>query len=155
MPHGTLARLLDTDYLFERMKLWVFPSSMESSSGRKNDVAYAIKGTPTFEEKQTDVNIALQLLQLAILDQYDRAIILSGDTDLIPAIKAVRLTFPHKQIGVILPIGRSSEDLLQQADFKHKMREHHLASSRFPDIVTLKPMVQPWNARLHGGSFRP
>jgi hypothetical protein len=92
---------------------------------------------PTFEEKQTDVNIALQLLQLAILDQYDRAIILSGDTDLIPAIKAVRLTFPHKQIGVILPIGRSSEDLLQQADFKHKMREHHLASSRFPDIVPL------------------
>ena len=92
---------------------------------------------PTFEEKQTDVNIALQLLQLAILDQYDRAVIVSGDTDLIPAIKAVRLTFPHKQIGIIIPIGRSSEDLIKQADFKHKMREHHLASSRFPDIVTL------------------
>lgn len=95
------------------------------------------KRYPTFEEKQTDVNIALYLLQLAILDQYDRAVIISGDTDLIPAIKVVRLTFPNKQIGVILPIGRSSEDLIKQADFKHKMREHHLASSRFPDVMTL------------------
>jgi uncharacterized LabA/DUF88 family protein len=92
---------------------------------------------PTFEEKQTDVNIALSLLQYAITDRYDRAVIVSGDTDLIPAIKAVRSTFPAKQIGVILPIGRSSEDLLKHADFRHKMREYHLASSRFPDQIRL------------------
>ena len=91
----------------------------------------------TFEEKQTDVNIAIHLLQLAVMDQYDRAILISGDTDLIPAIKAVRVTFPQKEIGVILPIGKSSEDLLKQADFRHKMREHHLASSRFPDSILL------------------
>lgn len=92
---------------------------------------------PSFEEKQTDVNIALQLFQSAFLDRYDRAVILSGDTDLIPAIKAVRMLFPLKQIGVILPIGRSSEDLLKHADFRYKMREHHLVSSRFPDRVVL------------------
>ena len=51
----------------------------------------------TFEEKQTDVNIALKLLQLAVADRYDKAIIISGDTDLIPAIKAVHSTFPGKQ----------------------------------------------------------
>lgn len=92
---------------------------------------------PKFEEKQTDVNIALSLFQLAVTDQYDRAVIVSGDTDLIPAIKAVRATFPHKQIGVILPIGRSSEDMLKNADFRFKMREHHLISSRFPDQIVL------------------
>lgn len=91
----------------------------------------------TFEEKQTDVNIALHLLQLAIWEQYDRAVVISGDTDLIPAIKAVRVTFPHKPIGVILPIGKSSEDLIKQADFHHKMREHHLTSCRFPDTIPL------------------
>lgn len=79
----------------------------------------------------------MALLQYAILDKYDRAVIISGDTDMIPAVKAVRATFPSKQIGVILPIGRSSEDLLKHADFHHKMREHHLASSRFPDQVQL------------------
>jgi uncharacterized LabA/DUF88 family protein len=91
----------------------------------------------TFEEKQTDVNIALSLFQLAVTDQYDRAVIVSGDTDLIPAIKAVRATFPNKQLGVILPIGKSSEDLLKHADFRFKMREHHLATSRFPDQIIL------------------
>jgi uncharacterized LabA/DUF88 family protein len=91
----------------------------------------------TFEEKQTDVNIALSLFQLAVRDEYDRAIIVSGDTDLIPAMKAVRSTFPQKQIGVIIPIGKSSNDMLKQADFRFKMRERHLASSRFPDQVVL------------------
>lgn len=91
----------------------------------------------TFEEKQTDVNIALALLQYAIMDRYDRAVIVSGDTDLIPAIKSVRSTFPAKQIGVILPIGKSSEDLIRLADFRHKMREQHLSSCRFPNQLTL------------------
>jgi uncharacterized LabA/DUF88 family protein len=91
----------------------------------------------TFEEKQTDVNIALELFRLAYLDKYDRAVIVSGDTDLIPAVKIVRATFPQKQIGVIIPIGKSSEDLLKHADFRFKMREHHLSSSRFPDSIPL------------------
>ena len=105
---------------------------------RKDKRCHVCKGKyQTFEEKQTDVNIALSMFQLAVTDQYDRAVIVSGDTDLIPAIKAVRATFPHKQIGVILPIARSSEDLLKHADFRFKMREHHLASSRFPDQIIL------------------
>ncbi len=91
----------------------------------------------TYEEKQTDVNIALSLFQHAVTDQYDRAVIVSGDTDLIPAIKAVRSTFPHKQIGVMLPIGKSSEDLLKHADFRFNMRERHLVTSRFLDSISL------------------
>src|SRR5690242_15359370 len=87
--------------------------------------------------RETNVNIALSLFRFAVTDQYDRAVVVSGDTDLIPAITAVRATFPHKQIGVILPVGRSSEDLIKHADFKFKMREHHLISSRFPDQITL------------------
>jgi uncharacterized LabA/DUF88 family protein len=91
----------------------------------------------TYEEKQTDVNIALSLFQLAVTDEYDRAVIVSGDTDLILAIKAVRTTFPHKQIGVMLPIGKSSEDLVKRADFRFNMRERHLQTSRFLDQVRL------------------
>ncbi|MGH9837859.1 MAG: NYN domain-containing protein [Blastocatellia bacterium] len=61
----------------------------------------------TVEEKQTDVNMALKLFQLAVQDVYDKAIIISGDTDLLPAVKAVQATFPTKSIGVVLPIGRA------------------------------------------------
>ncbi|MFZ0640654.1 MAG: NYN domain-containing protein [Candidatus Acidiferrales bacterium] len=92
----------------------------------------------SFEEKQTDVNIALSLFQFAVADRYDKAVIISGDTDLLPAVKAVRATFPGRQIGIVIPIGRASEDFKKQADFHYKMREHHLASSRFSDVITLK-----------------
>ena len=90
------------------------------------------------EEKQTDVNIALRLFQLAVEGRYDKAIIVSGDTDLIPAIKAVQSTFPGKQMGVMIPIGRASEAMKNQADFHYKMKEKHLVACRFPDPFTLR-----------------
>lgn len=89
------------------------------------------------EEKQTDVNIAIRLFELAIQGRYDKAILVSGDTDLIPAVKAVQKTFPVKKIGVVIPIGRASEDLKAQTDFHHKMKLQHLISSRFSDPLTL------------------
>ena len=92
----------------------------------------------TFEEKQTDVNIAIRLFELAVQDKYDKAIIVSGDTDLIPAVKAVQKTFPAKKIGVVIPIGRASEDLKLQTDFHHKMKVLHLTTSRFEDVITLQ-----------------
>lgn len=56
-------------------------------------------------EKETDVNIAIKLFQEAILGNYDKAFIISGDSDLLPAIRAVKQIFPTKQIGVVIPIG--------------------------------------------------
>jgi uncharacterized LabA/DUF88 family protein len=91
----------------------------------------------TFEEKQTDVNVAIYLFKLAIQDVYDTAIIISGDSDLIPSLSAVQIMFPQKRIGVIIPIGRASESLKQTADFHMKMRQYHLQSSLFPPVVEL------------------
>jgi uncharacterized LabA/DUF88 family protein len=91
----------------------------------------------TFEEKQTDVNVAIYLFKLAIQDSYDTAIIISGDSDLIPSLSAVRTMFPNKRLGVIIPIGRASESLKQTAHFHMKMKQYHLQSSLFPAIVNL------------------
>lgn len=44
-------------------------------------------------EKMTDVNIATHLLTDAFLDIYDTAILISGDSDLVPPIKAVHHLF--------------------------------------------------------------
>jgi len=95
------------------------------------------KAYQTFEEKQTDVNIAIQLFKLSIQEKYDKALIISGDSDLIPAIEAVKSTFPHKKIGVIIPIGRSAEQLKQTCDFYMKMKEKHLKASMLPDVINL------------------
>jgi uncharacterized LabA/DUF88 family protein len=91
----------------------------------------------TYEEKKTDVNIAVYLLNLAFLDRYDKAILISGDTDLIPAIEAVQQTFPSKEVGVVLPIGRSSEQLKQVCNFHMKMKEHHLKSCMLSEKIDL------------------
>lgn len=91
----------------------------------------------TFEEKQTDVNIAIQLFELAIKDKYDTAIIVSGDSDLIPSIQAVKTTFPNKNIGIVIPIGRRAELLKQICDFHIKMKEKHLRSSLFEKEINI------------------
>ncbi|MEQ1762015.1 MAG: NYN domain-containing protein [Pyrinomonadaceae bacterium] len=90
----------------------------------------------TYEEKQTDVNIALTLLRLAVENAYDKVIIISGDTDLIPAIKTVREMYPEKEIGVVIPIGKISEAFKKTADFYHKMKESHLISALLADPFT-------------------
>jgi len=83
------------------------------------------------------VNVALSLFELAIEDHYDTAIIISGDSDLIPSIQAVKTTFPAKQVGVVIPIGRRAELLKQICDFHIKMKEKHLKTSLFEEEIDL------------------
>ncbi len=92
---------------------------------------------PTYEEKRTDVNIAIKLFQTAIIDSWDSALIVSGDSDLIPAIEAVKKSFPSKQIGVVIPIGRRAEELKSVTDFHRKMKIKHLETSQFPEVIDL------------------
>jgi len=89
------------------------------------------------EEKQTDVNIAIHLFKRAVDNLFDKAFIISGDSDLAPAIRIVRLTFPSKQIGVVIPIGRKAEELKHSSDFHMRMKLKHLVSSRFPKNIHL------------------
>lgn len=91
----------------------------------------------TFEEKQTDVNIAIKLFQTVVQDLWDAAIIVSGDSDLIPAIQAVKNTFPAKRIGLAIPIGRRAEELKQVVDFHMKVKERHLITSQFEEEITI------------------
>jgi len=91
----------------------------------------------TFEEKQTDVNIAIKLFQTAVQDLWDKAIVVSGDSDLIPAIRAVKTTFPAKLIGLAIPIGRRAEELKQVVDFHMKLKERHLATSQFENEIII------------------
>ncbi|MBN1787037.1 MAG: NYN domain-containing protein [Sedimentisphaerales bacterium] len=89
----------------------------------------------THEEKQTDINIALKLLCDAIDDLYDKAVIISADSDLLPAIHAIRKHTPAKQVGVMLPIGRTSFELRKECDFRFKMSKKLLAETQFTDKV--------------------
>ncbi len=88
------------------------------------------------EEKLTDVNIATRLLIDAQRNKFDRAIIISGDNDLAPAIHAAKELYPTKQIGVIVPIDRMpTRNLKTAAHFHHRMTEQHLQSAQLPDEI--------------------
>jgi len=59
------------------------------------------------EEKETDVSIGVHLVDLAYQDTFDRALLLTGDSDLAPAVRIVKQRFPAKQIALLTPPGRS------------------------------------------------
>lgn len=88
------------------------------------------------EEKETDVNIALCLLNEAYKDTYDRAYVVSRDSDLKPAIAMVRNEFPKKEVFVVAPphAGHST-DLLNVADGKRKISKDQIIQSLFPERV--------------------
>jgi len=58
------------------------------------------------EEKETDVHFSLTLLEDAIDNVFDRAIIISADSDIVPAVRRVRSRLPTKQLFVAMPPGR-------------------------------------------------
>ncbi|MBN2468565.1 MAG: NYN domain-containing protein, partial [Deltaproteobacteria bacterium] len=89
----------------------------------------------TYEEKMTDVNIAIYLFRAAVQNRFEKAILITGDTDLVPAITTIKEVFPNKLIGVVIPIGRKAKELHKVADFHRKMRPVHLASCRFPETI--------------------
>ena len=89
----------------------------------------------TFEEKMTDVNIAVALLRDAMQDAFDTAIIISADSDLIGPIDAVLHSSPAKRVVVAFPPNRHSKDLENHAT-AFRLARGALARSRFPPQVT-------------------
>ena len=55
------------------------------------------------EEKQTDVNIALQLYRDAVLQNCEQVVLVSGDSDLKPALEFIKQDYPKIFVGLILP----------------------------------------------------
>lgn len=86
-------------------------------------------------EKQTDVNIAGELIVDAHRDLYDTAVIVSADADLVPPIVAIKQLFPSKRVLVFFPPGRGSDRLTQEAHGKRRIRPWLLQACQLPDEV--------------------
>lgn len=88
------------------------------------------------EEKETDVNIALYLLNGAYHDSYDRAYIVSRDSDLKPAVEMVLKQFPNKDIVVVAPpeLGHSN-DLTLAAGNKRRIKRRQVEDCLFPAVI--------------------
>jgi uncharacterized LabA/DUF88 family protein len=98
---------------------------------------HCLKEYKSHEEKQTDVNIAVQVVADAAIDKFDKAVIVSSDSDLIPVIKTIHRLKPEKEVGIMFPIGRGIFELRQAADFTLKMKRNHLISCQFPEKIKI------------------
>lgn len=67
------------------------------------------------EEKQTDVGIAAYAIRDAFRDLFDRALIISVDTDMIPLFDILTSEFPNKIITCVAPPQRSHHQTLINA----------------------------------------
>lgn len=87
------------------------------------------------KEKMTDVNIATELILDAYTDKYDVPILVSGDSDLIPPIKAVHQYFPKKSISVFFPPKRQSVTISSAAKGSLTIGRRKLLQYQFPNEV--------------------
>ncbi len=97
----------------------------------------------SIEEKGSDVNLAVHLLNDAWLDLYDCAVLVSNDSDLAEALRLVR-AHRRKKIGVITPHrNQQSRELLCHANFVKRIREGQLRISQLPNPIPGTTLYKP------------
>ena len=92
------------------------------------------------EEKETDVSIGVELVDRAHTDEFDRALLISADSDLSPAVRTVVHRYPDKKVHVLTPPGRSPSRELIAASRDQKVRKVkpiHLERSLLPAELEL------------------
>lgn len=89
-------------------------------------------------EKQTDVNIAVQMLADAFEDKFDIAILIGGDSDLVPPIKKIKEVYKEKRVVACFPPKRHSKQIQDVTNGKLDIRESDLKNNLLPDKI-IKP----------------
>ncbi|MEO1595770.1 MAG: NYN domain-containing protein [Pseudomonadota bacterium] len=99
----------------------------------------------TKEEKETDVNIAIHLVADGLHDHYDRAILITADTDLSTAVDMARHHLPDKEIFVVAPPGRMqrARGLHHKYELKPGRLVNHLLKDEYRDesgkVIATRP----------------
>jgi len=89
------------------------------------------------EEKGSDVNIATHLLMDGFRNDYELAVVVSNDSDLLMPIQIITREF-KKPVGLLNPQKHTSVALLPHVQFVKKIRGTVLNNSLFPDVMSDK-----------------
>ena len=87
------------------------------------------------EEKGSDVNLASYLLLDGFEDEYEVAVVVSNDSDLVLPIEMVRSRLV-KEVGVFDPSRRRSFELHSAASWYRPLRRGPLSASLFPETLS-------------------
>jgi len=91
-----------------------------------------------FEEKETDVAISIRLLEIFQKDSADTVVLVTGDTDLAPAVRTAKNLFPTKRIWFLFPYKRKNNELARLADGHCYIRKERYIQHQLPAEVILQ-----------------
>ncbi len=87
------------------------------------------------EEKGTDVNLAVHLVNDAHNKKFETAVIVSNDSDFAEAVRIVTQEL-QLEVGILSPFKRFSRELCKYATFARNVRKGAIKSSQFPNNMT-------------------
>ncbi len=111
----------------------------------------------THEEKETDVAIACAVFEGAATNQFDTVVVVTGDTDLRPAVLTFCRLFPRKRFLFAFPFDRKNKELASIAPGSFSFSAEAYAKHQFPERVRLpsgKVVIRPaqWSKTPGGDS---
>ncbi len=87
------------------------------------------------EEKETDVNIAVKLVEVVADGSCDAVMVVTGDTDLVPAVAAARRLQTRVDVYMLFPANRSNLAFDGVATGTFKIAGKKYAKHQLPDPV--------------------
>jgi len=93
------------------------------------------------QEKKTDVNIATQMLNDAIHNNFDTALLVSGDSDQVPTIEMVRKVF-NRHVVVAFPPRRFSAEMQKVATASYRIGEDKFKMCLMPQKIKLPSGIE-------------
>jgi len=152
--HKYILAFLPNDY--NLVKIHYFTATVRNnpeSKGRQQIYWKALETLPNFQkhlgrhisdghggytEKQSDVNLALQMYCDSAEGVTSSVVLVSGDSDQVPTIRRIQALNRGVEFFAIFPPNRFSQDIADLVSRSYKTREPILLSSQFPETIHIE-----------------
>jgi hypothetical protein len=80
---------------------------------------------------------AVKLIEVLYSNQCDTAVVMSGDTDIAPAIRVAQRLFPERTVAIAFPFGRKNRELAQLVPISFQIARKQYVRHQFPALVNV------------------
>jgi hypothetical protein len=107
--------------------------------------SYCSKTFNLREEKETDVAVGVKLLEVFHADLADRVVLVTGDTDIAPAVRAAQRMFPSREVCFAFPWRRKNDELARCVQRCFHISREAYVRHQLPDpvVVGKKRIAKP------------
>ena len=114
--------------------------TVELSRFKAKDVTcpFCRKAFQRHEEKETDVALAAKLLEVFVRDECDAVVLITGDTDIAPAVRTVARLFPLKRLCFAFPYARKNKELSQLVKTSFHISKEAYVKHQLPNPYVLQ-----------------